>query len=77
MRSIRDTQCCLLDGRVTREVATNESSVPMPVVFGVGGGMNAGKAASGLDESLQVDFRGTMENVPGRVQEDDSSILPQ
>ena len=39
--------------------------------------MDTREAASRLYESLQVDFRWTIEDVAGGVQEDHRSILPQ
>ena len=63
--------------RMTWKVRAHQLAVPRPAIFGVGGGMDARKAAPGLDVILHRRLLGRVEYVAGRVEKDDGFVLRQ
>ena len=61
--------------RVVVEVGTDQVAVPRPVVLGVGGRVDAGVAAAGLDVALERRLLGRGEHVTGGGEEDDDLVL--
>src|SRR5690606_12184715 len=59
------------------EVAADRMPVPLPLVFGVGGRMNAYQTMSGLDPCLQGSLLIGIEDVARGAQEDDDLIVVQ
>lgn len=70
-----------LDGRgrgargVVVEVGADQVAVPGPRVLGVGGRMDAGVPATGLDVALERALLGLVEHVAGGGEEDDDLVL--
>ena len=62
-------------GRVVVEVGADQVAVPRPVVLGVGGRVDAGVAAAGLDVALERRLLGRGEHVTGGGEEDDDLVL--
>ncbi|CAM5451318.1 hypothetical protein STENM36S_05887 [Streptomyces tendae] len=74
---VLDADGGLLDGRVRVEVGADEAAVELPVVLGVGGGVDAHVAAAVLDVVLERLLLVGVEDVTGGGQEGDRVVLGQ
>ena len=62
-------------GRVAEEVRADEAAVPLPLVLGVGRGMDAGEAATALDVVLERGLLRRVEHVARGRQEDHGVVV--
>ncbi len=67
----------LLVGRVAVEVRPHQFAVPGPAVLGVGGGVDAGVAATGLDVALERRLLVGGQHVSGGGEPDDRPVLSE
>src|SRR5205085_2605138 len=66
-----------LDLGVAGEPGANEPAVPRPSIFRVTRRVDADKAAAGTDISLKGGLLARIEDIPGRVEEDDDLVSSQ
>jgi hypothetical protein len=74
---VLDALGCLLDRRVRGELRADQLAVERPVVFGVGGRMNARVPTAAPDVGLERTLLGGVEHVAGGVEEDHRLVLRQ
>src|SRR5438034_10251143 len=62
---------------MTLEVRADEPAIPRPVIFGVRSRMDADESASTVDECFKRRLFHGVQDIPGRVQEDDDTVFRQ
>ena len=71
IRAVRHVEDRLLLGRMPVEIATRQAAIPFPVIFRIGGGVDAHITPARLDIALEIGFLVSREQVAGRTEEDD------
>lgn len=75
MRWLHDIDRCPLRLGVVGEVGPDQTAIPGPVVFGIGGGVNPDESISGLDEALHRPLLLGIEDVFGSAEKHDHLVF--